>query len=299
MNFAEQLKIMRKQYGISQEQLAEKIGVSRQAITKWETGGGMPDIENILAIAALFHVSMDELLSAEKTAHSTPGFFYESATEYDIDGAKHYDIHAGGAAQITLEGMAGEKFSVRLASNIISNLPSSFKVKIDEHKNRLDVEVQRVGQLSEAQAKEALHIFIGVPAKFLAGLELSAICGTLRLSNIEAPELEFDGKANTVYINSVNGRVELDCANDMNIFCREWQGRIGINQISATSTIHIPSGTAYIAKKKGKSNRIDYTLDGKPSGETAPDGNAENIIELAGMNAELVINEYTQPPKEA
>ena len=51
---------------MSQEQLAEKLGVSRQAVTKWETDTGIPDIENIMAISALFDISIDELFSNEK-----------------------------------------------------------------------------------------------------------------------------------------------------------------------------------------------------------------------------------------
>ena len=47
MTFAEKLKSLRKQASMSQEQLAEKLGVSRQAVTKWETDTGIPDIENI------------------------------------------------------------------------------------------------------------------------------------------------------------------------------------------------------------------------------------------------------------
>ena len=64
MTFAEKLRMCRRQAGMSQEKLAEKLGVSRQAITKWETGTGMPDIENIMAISALFGISIDELLPA-------------------------------------------------------------------------------------------------------------------------------------------------------------------------------------------------------------------------------------------
>lgn len=45
MTFAEKLKSIRKKAGLSQEQLAEKLGVSRQAVTKWETETGIPDIE--------------------------------------------------------------------------------------------------------------------------------------------------------------------------------------------------------------------------------------------------------------
>ena len=51
MTFAEKLKSIRKQIGMSQELLAEKIGVSRQAVTKWETGAGIPDIENMISIS--------------------------------------------------------------------------------------------------------------------------------------------------------------------------------------------------------------------------------------------------------
>lgn len=62
MNFSEKLKEIRKNEGLSQEQLAEKIGVSRQAITKWETGKGLPDVENMVMIAEIFKTTLDELL---------------------------------------------------------------------------------------------------------------------------------------------------------------------------------------------------------------------------------------------
>ncbi len=53
MTFAEKLKSIRKQAGMSQEQLAEKLSVSRQAVMKWETDAGIPDMENIMAISAI------------------------------------------------------------------------------------------------------------------------------------------------------------------------------------------------------------------------------------------------------
>ena len=68
MTFSEKLKEARKNAGLSQEQLAEKLCVSRQAVTKWETGKGMPDIENIKAVSGLLNVSIDYLLSDESEA---------------------------------------------------------------------------------------------------------------------------------------------------------------------------------------------------------------------------------------
>ena len=70
MPLEEQIKHYRKQAGLSQEKMAEKIGVSRQAITKWENGTGTPDIVNQMAIADLFQISVDELLSNEKSCQS-------------------------------------------------------------------------------------------------------------------------------------------------------------------------------------------------------------------------------------
>ncbi|MCM1328337.1 MAG: helix-turn-helix domain-containing protein [Ruminococcus sp.] len=62
MNLCEKIKTMRQQAALSQEQLAEKLNVSRQAVTKWETGKGIPDIVNLIAISEEFDLSLDELI---------------------------------------------------------------------------------------------------------------------------------------------------------------------------------------------------------------------------------------------
>lgn len=62
-NIAERLKQLRKNAGYSQEQAAEVLGISRQAISKWESGQGNPDIENIVKMTELYHVSADYILS--------------------------------------------------------------------------------------------------------------------------------------------------------------------------------------------------------------------------------------------
>lgn len=56
------LKLYRTQNGLTQEQLAEKIGVSRQAVAKWEKGETLPDIDNIIALADLYGVTIDSLV---------------------------------------------------------------------------------------------------------------------------------------------------------------------------------------------------------------------------------------------
>ena len=66
MTLGEKIKEARKQCGLSQEQLAEKMSVSRSAIAKWETDKGLPDIDNLKALAGFLNVSVDYLLDDEE-----------------------------------------------------------------------------------------------------------------------------------------------------------------------------------------------------------------------------------------
>ena len=65
MEFHEKLQNLRKEKGLTQEQLAEALFVSRTAISKWESGRGYPNIESLKAISKLFSVTVDELLSSD------------------------------------------------------------------------------------------------------------------------------------------------------------------------------------------------------------------------------------------
>lgn len=65
MILADKIMNLRKQNGWSQEQLAEQLGVSRQSVSKWESGMSIPDLEKILKMSALFEVSTDYLLKDE------------------------------------------------------------------------------------------------------------------------------------------------------------------------------------------------------------------------------------------
>ncbi len=62
MTLGEKLKEARKQVGLSQEQLSEKLGISRSAVAKWETDKGIPDVDNLKALSQLLNVSIDYLL---------------------------------------------------------------------------------------------------------------------------------------------------------------------------------------------------------------------------------------------
>lgn len=72
---SERIYRFRRKSGLSQEQLAEKIGVSRQAVSKWESGTSTPELEKLLALSECFQITLDELVkedAADRDANNVP-----------------------------------------------------------------------------------------------------------------------------------------------------------------------------------------------------------------------------------
>ena len=288
MTLAGKLKSIRKQAGMSQEQLAEKLGVSRQAVTKWETDAGIPDIENVMAISALFNISIDDLLSNEKAAKQSTDYLFESITEYDIDEPKRFDMKFGGAKQFILSGSKSEKIRVRLASNTFSTLQNDFKVKIDDIRKRIDVDVKRKNGTTEAMAKSEIDIFVQIPVQYVDKIECEAHAERVEIRSIECENIELGVKTTNLILENVVGSVEVDCNLDMEIMCDSLNGEIAINQVSATSKIHIPEKVVFQAVAKGIGTSISYEKAGQQVERfDAPE--ADNVIELNGIKSELIV----------
>ena len=290
MTLEEQIKHYRKQAGLSQEKMAEKIGVSRQAITKWENGTGTPDIANLMAIADLFQISVDELLSSEKSEKKQADYIYESRTEYDIDGKKNFDIKLGGAHTVDLKAYSGEKIVVELFSNVYKKLQADYKVKIDDIKNRIDIDLNRLNGASEADAKETLVVNIFIPDKYIGKVELSVNAGTLNITDIENEIIEVTGKIGEVNLQGNKSEIEIDSNLDMQIKLVSHEGAREINQLSATSRLLVPAGYRFRSAQKGIATHMYYEKQGKKVDDFS-DTEADNYIELNGMKSELVIAE--------
>lgn len=67
MEFSNKLYQLRKQKGLSQEELANILNVSRQTVSKWETGDSTPDMEKLITISDFFEISLDELVKEKKS----------------------------------------------------------------------------------------------------------------------------------------------------------------------------------------------------------------------------------------
>ena len=292
MIFAEKLKTLRKQKNISQEQLAEIIHVSRQAITKWESGNGIPDIENLIAISSLFNESLDSLLSEEKSLISKHEFLYESRTEYDLDSAKKIDLKIGTAHEVIIEKTNDEKIQVIAASSKLSYLTQQVKVKIDEDKRRMDVIVKHSTDLSDIAALENLFVLVRIPVKFVADVELSGEFENLKVRDIIYDDIEFDGKAKNVFVTNATGHLELNTNSNLNVEVNAVHGKIDLNHFHAVSKLKFVEGQKYYLKNAGSFTRFVDANSKIIAGKREKDDPSEPvdlIVELNGWKAEAQI----------
>lgn len=81
LEIASRLVALRKENNLSQEALAEKLGISRQAVSKWERAEASPDTDNLIALAKLYHVSLDELLKIHEDEENKDGTEKETQIE--------------------------------------------------------------------------------------------------------------------------------------------------------------------------------------------------------------------------
>lgn len=135
MNFAEKLFTLRTQSGYSQEVLAEKLSVSRQAVSKWETGPTLPETDKLIAISNLFNVSIDSLLIDSINLNTFESMdrilvkFLSSARDMDDISEELLDIMKDGVIDNT------EKIKV---DEIVKTLDSVARI-IDEIKRKMNL----------------------------------------------------------------------------------------------------------------------------------------------------------------
>lgn len=282
------IRELRKQAKLSQEMMAEKIGVSRQAITKWETGLGVPDIENLVALADLFKLSLDELMGRD-IEHETlaKDYLYESVTEYDIDGKKDFDISFMGANKLKLYAYEGEKVKVILLSDTISDIQNELKTKIDDIKRKIDIDIKRVGNLSETVAKNELTIKILIPQLYMGEVELNGNTNILELKNIELDNIEFSGKSKEIALENIKSHIEIDTNEDAKLYVKNVEGALDINQLSATSKLYIASTDEFGFVTKGVLNKVLCKQDMLNIKEVSEE--PKLVIELNGIKSELSI----------
>lgn len=112
--FKDNLMSMRKMHGYSQEDLAEKIGVSRQTLSKYETGESLPDIEKCRLLAAALDVSIDDLVNYDREDSNNLGLGVPPKGKHVFGITK-----VGEKGQIVIPAKARKIFDINPGDNLI------------------------------------------------------------------------------------------------------------------------------------------------------------------------------------
>ena len=123
MSFAENLKQIRKERQLSQEELAEMLGVSRQAVSKWEQGCGYPETETLALLSSRLKISLDHLMETGMVRECGSA---NTAAGTIIITSPHENAMAVCCKVLSSGKMAGGKASPKYALFGVSSAPSSF-----------------------------------------------------------------------------------------------------------------------------------------------------------------------------
>lgn len=277
MLFNEKLKMLRKENELTQEQLAEKLNVSRQAITKWESGDGTPDIENLKQISILFNTTIDELVKEDKSVKVETIKNYSYIEELEIDHTKHFDINICKIYELNLMSNVEEKVKVELLSNEEENLEESYKIKFDDLYNKLDIDIKNKKQVQD------ITINLYLPEKYIDEIELNSKIKTLNISNLELNKLEYDGDLKYLNVRKSKGKIVLNTTKcDVEAIYDKLDGTLEVNTINSTTRVEIPKGTEYKTILKGIKNEFVDAVNTEES---------KNVIEINGINSRLIVIE--------
>ena len=276
MNFNEKFKALRKEYNYTQEELAEELNVSRQAITKWESGEGIPDVENLKTISRLFNTTIDELVKEEKVVKFSERR-YKTMKELAIDHTKHFDIKLAPAEELSIVPSGDEKVRVELISASVEKLSEVAKIKFDNRYDRLDINVK------SKRAGRDLSVNLYLPEKYIEEIELNAELRSLNVTNLDVNKLEYDGKLKLLNVAGSKGKIVLNASkSDVEAKYDAFNGILEVNMLHSTARVEIPAGTKYQAVNKGFKNTFVDAVNTK---------DAANIIELNGAASKLIVVE--------
>ena len=130
--FAENLMELRKVHAMSQEELADKIGVSRQTISKYETGESLPDIEKCKELADVFGITVDDLICYEKSTGMGLGIPPKGKHIFGL-------VKVGEKGQVVIPAKARAIFHIKPGDNLIVIGDESQGIALIREENLLEL----------------------------------------------------------------------------------------------------------------------------------------------------------------
>ena len=279
MSIGTKIRSLRNSKEMSQNDLANAIGVSRQAITKWESDGGTPELDSLVRLSELFSVDLNSLVRDDACQ-------YSSLIQYDIDCGKDFEMELIPSHTVIVEGGDSEKIRIEMQSETISTLDSDIKIAIEDRKRKMSLKMNRKNDLTESQCRDNLIVRIRLPRRFIETIDLRSDVKELRLKGFETEDVEFNGEAEMVTLEDVHGQAEMDVRSDCLFRISDLDGSLEINQIGKSSVVEIPAGLRFRALNGGRKCELKLS-DGLVS-----DDKCEDFIELNGMKSKLEVRTW-------
>lgn len=321
MLFNEKLKELRKQKGWSQEILAEKVNVSRQAVTKWEAGDGYPDIENLKIISNIFEKSIDELVkedfeSQDMEIKKESQNIIEKITQINItEIIKKIKIDTIPIAQIKVIPTKQQELSAELYSNYNTILSEDVKLKVKQTKSKINIIVKKngffnftiIGFGNYTQYIRNLNLIIYVPYKYVQNIEVNTISEKIELESLNINRLEINSTNSTIFLDKINTKItkidgiqekiilqnhigDLDIntvSSDIDIQYKEFDNNVKMNCISSKIKFNFPIDSDYVIIQNGLESNINYCSNNK---ENKLKSTNKNKIKIEGFDNNITVS---------
>lgn len=161
MELGNKISTLRKEAGLSQEQLAEKIGVSRSAIAKWESEKGIPDIENIVVLSEVFNKTTDYFLKDEKNEDVVTG-----NAMVEMEGCKtSIQAYIGKTCNIILDGWNDGTYD----AVIVGEDESFVFYRVNDKKNEKYGAIAKAHIVNIEVSKKKAKVFAAISKEYFVG----------------------------------------------------------------------------------------------------------------------------------
>lgn len=267
MSLAENLQFLRKQKNITQEQLAEQLEVSRQSVSKWESGQSYPEMEKLLQICSMFHCSMDCLMQGDVSrefAQDSCGYdkTYNRFSRWLTAGVGLIISGLGIAALFEGlgmdEGICGALFFVFLIVGVLTIVVTGMQYSHFVEKNPHLEDFYTEEEKDRAYRKFTVRIAVGVGI-ILVSLLFVIVAGEVALDVVGTESPAYAGSGDEAFM--ISGA-------EMTLKLDDMTGGIFLLAIAAAVSI-----LTYGGMQKAKYNIEEYNKEANPSPERKRRGN--------------------------
>lgn len=247
MTLGQKIQTLRHDAGLSQEGLGEKLGVSRQAISKWEADGAVPEVGKLIALSRLFEVNLHDLLQVEGTSREEPEESGEQPPEEAAENPPEKDepprrngrwwkaLCVVLAAAVCVQGVALFRLNEKLEEQkwLLGELQSkswSLESQMNALDSQMNSQVERIDQLERAENEQQLGVGTadGLVADFQYTMETTKY-GSMNLKVTLLPTQSTSGEKINFQLTGADGtartlpaaRAENGSAYTLSIICSE------------------------------------------------------------------------------